>query len=43
MKKAIMDINELNNIAQIEFGMDYEKLGSNEQEWCEDEYENNNG
>ena len=30
----------LNNIAQLEFGMDYEQLGINEREWCETEYEN---
>jgi hypothetical protein len=35
-----MDIEMLNNIAQLEFGMDYDQLGSNEQEWCEVEYEN---
>ncbi len=35
-----MDINILDNIAQLEFGMDYDQLGSNEQEWCEVEYEN---
>ncbi len=31
-----MDIEMLNNIAQLEFGMDFEQLGSNEQEWCQD-------
>ena len=35
-----MDINILNNIAQLEFGMDYEQLGIKEQWWCEVEYEN---
>jgi len=30
-----MDIEMLNNIAQLEFGMDFEQLGPNEQEWCE--------
>jgi len=35
-----MDINVLNNIAQLEFGMDYDQLGPNEKEWCEIEYEN---
>ena len=35
-----MDINVLNNIAQLEFGMDYDQLGLNEETWCEVEYEN---
>ena len=30
-----MDIAILNNIAQLEFGMDFEQLGPNEREWCE--------
>tara|TARA_R110002012_G_scaffold252678_1_gene431648 strand:- start:448 stop:552 length:105 start_codon:yes stop_codon:yes gene_type:complete len=29
-----------NEIAQNEFGMDYEQLGPGEQEWCRDEYDN---
>lgn len=32
-----MDYNE---IANKEFGMDYEQLGTNEQEWVSDEYDN---
>ena len=35
MEKAMLD-----NIAQLEFGMDFDQLGSNEQSWCEAEYEN---
>ena len=27
-------------IANMEFGMDYDQLGSNEQEWVRDEIEN---
>ena len=35
-----MDIELLDNIAQLEFGMDYDQLGPNEKEWCIVEYEN---
>ncbi len=35
-----MDINMLNNIAQLEFRMNFDQLGPAEQEWCEVEYEN---
>ena len=35
-----MDINVLNNIAQLEFGMDFDRLGPIDREWCEAEYEN---
>lgn len=31
------DLEELNQIAQAEFGIKYENLGANEKEWCEDE------
>jgi hypothetical protein len=27
-------MDTLNDIAQAEFGMDYDQLGPNEQEWC---------
>lgn len=30
----------LNEIAQMEFGLDYDQLGPNEKEWCEDELAN---
>ena len=33
-------MNELNRLANSEFGMDYEQLGSGEKEWCRDEIEN---
>ena len=35
MDKAVLD-----DIAQIEFGMDFDQLGPNEKEWCIVEYEN---
>lgn len=35
-----IDIELLDNIAQLEFGMDFDQLGPNEQEWCIVEYEN---
>ena len=31
---------DYDQIAQEEFGMDYDQLGSNEQEWVRDEYYN---
>jgi len=33
-------MNELDKIANMEFGMDYDQLGSNEQEWVQDTYNN---
>jgi len=33
---------DLNEIANLEFGLDYEQLGSGEQEWCRDEQDNQN-
>ena len=35
-----MDINVLNNIAQLEFGMDYDQLGPSEKEWVRDAIDN---
>jgi len=32
----------LNEIANTEFGLDYNQLGSGEQEWCQDEHDNQN-
>tara|TARA_R110002020_G_scaffold263792_3_gene478525 strand:- start:2689 stop:2817 length:129 start_codon:yes stop_codon:yes gene_type:complete len=33
-------MNELNEIAEEEFGIEYTQLGLYEQEWCRDELEN---
>ena len=33
-------MSQLNTLANSEFGMDYEQLGSSEKEWCVDEIEN---
>lgn len=35
-KHTIMNYDEISN---NEFGMDYEQLGTNEQEWVRDEYD----
>ena len=32
----------MNELAQEEFGMDYDQLGPNEKEWVRDEYDNIN-
>ncbi len=32
----------LDSLAMDEFGMTYDKLGSGEKEWCQDEYDNLN-
>lgn len=33
-------MTELDKIANMEFGMDYDQLGLNEQEWVRDTYNN---
>lgn len=33
-------MNELDKIANMEFGMNYDQLGSNEKEWVNDTYNN---
>lgn len=33
-------MKELDAIANAEFGMDYDQLGPNEKEWCQDELDN---
>ena len=33
-------MNELNEIAEEEFGIEYTQLGLYEQEWCRDELDN---
>jgi len=35
-------MNNRDTIAQNEFGMDYDQLGSNEKEWVNDEIDNRN-
>jgi len=36
-------MREYDIIAQREFGIDYDRLGPNEQEWVRDEYDNITG
>ena len=38
--KLIKESFDYNSIANSEFGMDYDQLGSNEKEWVQDEYDN---
>ena len=33
---------DLNEIANLEFGLDYDQLGCGEKEWCRDEQDNQN-
>lgn len=35
-------MNDYDELAQSEFGLDYNQLGSGEKEWIHDEVENNN-
>jgi len=38
--KLIKESSDYDEIANDEFGMDYDQLGSNEKEWVQDEYDN---
>ena len=40
LASLLNESNDLDSIAQSEFGMDYHQLGPNEQEWCRDELDN---